>query len=57
MKKVLVLLSTYNGEKYIDEQLKSIFSQKNVEVHVLARDDGSIHCYVQKKSFLALVYR
>ena len=41
MKKVLVLLSTYNGEKYIDEQLKSIFSQKNVEVHVLARDDGS----------------
>lgn len=41
MERVLVLLSTYNGEKYIDEQLKSIFQQKNVEVYVLARDDGS----------------
>ena len=41
MKRVLVLLSTYNGEKYLDEQLKSIFLQENVEVHVLARDDGS----------------
>ena len=36
MKRVLVLLSTYNGEKYLDEQLKSIFLQENVEVHVLA---------------------
>mgnify|MGYP001625368537 CR=1 FL=1 len=41
MNRVLVLLSTYNGEKYLDEQLKSIFNQKNVKVSVLARDDGS----------------
>ena len=41
MKKVLVLLSTYNGEKYLNEQLESIFAQKGVEVSVLARDDGS----------------
>lgn len=41
MKKILILLSTYNGEKYLDEQLNSIYAQKNVRVHILARDDGS----------------
>jgi len=42
MDKVLVLMSVYNGEKYIEEQLKSIVGQKNVEVHLLIRDDGSM---------------
>ena len=41
MKKVLILLSTYNGEKYLREQLDSIVRQKDVEVTVLVRDDGS----------------
>ena len=41
MKKVQVLLSTYNGEKYLKEQLDSIIAQKGVDVHILARDDGS----------------
>jgi len=41
MYKVLVLLSTYNGEKYIDTQIISILNQKNVEVNILVRDDGS----------------
>ena len=41
MDKVLVLLSTYNGEKYLREQLDSIFNQEGVDVSVLARDDGS----------------
>lgn len=40
--KILVLLSTYNGEKYLVEQLDSIFSQNEVEVTLLIRDDGSI---------------
>ncbi len=39
--RVLVLLSTYNGEKYLREQLNSIFSQKDVEVFVFASDDIS----------------
>lgn len=39
--KVLVLLSTYNGEKFLEKQLESIFEQKDVEVKILARDDGS----------------
>ena len=41
MEKVLVLLATYNGEKFLRQQLDSIFSQDGVEVTVLARDDGS----------------
>lgn len=39
--KVCVLLSTYNGEKYIGEQLRSLYSQEGVEVSLLVRDDGS----------------
>ena len=38
---VCVLMSTYNGEKYIKEQLDSILSQVGVELSVLIRDDGS----------------
>ena len=40
--RVLVLLSTYNGERYLEEQLESLFNQKEVEVQVMVRDDGSI---------------
>ena len=40
-KTVQVLLSTYNGEKYIKEQLNSLFNQEGVIVKVLLRDDGS----------------
>lgn len=36
-----MLISTYNGEKYLEEQLESIVSQKDVEVDILVRDDGS----------------
>lgn len=38
---VCVLMSTYNGEKYLREQLDSIFSQEEVEVKLVVRDDGS----------------
>ena len=36
-----VLMSTYNGEKYIREQLDSIFEQEDVNVKLFVRDDGS----------------
>ena len=39
--KVLVLLATHNGEKYLDEQLQSIFNQIGVDVSILASDDNS----------------
>ena len=41
MEKVTVLLSTYNGEKYLAEQLESLAAQQGVEVELLVRDDGS----------------
>lgn len=41
-KKVVVLISTYNGEKYIGEQIDSILKQKTKHhVDILIRDDGS----------------
>ena len=41
MKKVLVLMSTYNGEKYLGQQIESILAQEKVDVHLMIRDDGS----------------
>jgi rhamnosyltransferase len=41
MTKILILLSSYNGDKFIREQLDSIFAQQDVSVHLLVRDDGS----------------
>lgn len=38
---ITVLMSTYNGEKYLREQIDSILNQKDVEVQLLIRDDGS----------------
>lgn len=38
---VTVLMSTYNGEKYLREQLNSIFAQKDVNLVLYVRDDGS----------------
>lgn len=39
--RIAVLMSTYNGESYIREQLDSILAQKDVEVTLYVRDDGS----------------
>jgi glycosyltransferase involved in cell wall biosynthesis len=38
---IAVLLATYNGEKYLVEQLNSIICQKEVNVHIYISDDGS----------------
>ena len=39
--KVIICMSTYNGEKYVKEQIESLLNQtyKNLEIYV--RDDGS----------------
>lgn len=34
-------MSTYNGEKYLREQIDSILAQKEVKIELLVRDDGS----------------
>ena len=38
---ITVLLATYNGERFLDEQLESILSQEGVDVRVVALDDES----------------
>lgn len=40
-RKVAILLSAYNGEKYIEAQLDSLLKQKGCEVEIFIRDDGS----------------
>ncbi len=39
--KVNILLSTYNGEKYLEEQVESIQNQTFTDWNLLIRDDGS----------------
>ena len=41
MEKVAVLMSTYNGEQFLREQLDSILDQENVDLNLYVRDDGS----------------
>ena len=39
--KLIVLMSTYNGEKYLGEQIRSLLSQKLRADKIIIRDDGS----------------
>ena len=58
-KSIQILLSTYNGEKYLREQLNSFLSLDNIDdIKVLIRDDGSkdgtleiLHEYREKHGF------
>ena len=34
-------MSTFNGEKYLQEQLNSLFNQENIKLDILVRDDNS----------------
>lgn len=38
---IKILLATYNGEKYIQEQIESILNQKDVKIDIIIGDDGS----------------
>ena len=40
-KQVAILMSTYNGEKYLAEQIESIINQSYSNWHLYIRDDGS----------------
>ncbi len=41
MKKLAILLSTYNGEEYLEEQIDSILQQSFSNFDIYIRDDGS----------------
>ncbi|WP_416327774.1 glycosyltransferase [[Eubacterium] hominis] len=38
---ILVMMSTFNGEKYIKKQIESLLNQKDVNLKIDIRDDGS----------------
>lgn len=42
LKKVTVLLSTYNGSKFLQQQLNSLYEQTYSNIRILVRDDGSL---------------
>ena len=48
MHSVSILMSTYNGSKFLDEQIQSILLQKEILVHLYIRDDGSDSEFVKK---------
>ena len=59
--RVAILMSTYNGEKYLSEQLDSILNQQGVDIYLYIRDDGSsdstmaiLRAYAEKNSNLIL---
>ena len=40
-KKIAIFLATYNGAKYLNEQIDSLISQKDVLIDIFVRDDHS----------------
>ena len=47
MKKVSVIIPTYNGGRYLGETLKSVFAQSYKSFDVLVVDDGSDQCLAE----------
>ena len=39
--KVAVIMSTYNGQEFLEQQIDSILAQEGVDVELFIRDDGS----------------
>ena len=39
--RMAVVMSTYNGERYLKEQIESILNQEGVDLELFVRDDGS----------------
>ena len=59
MKKISIVLCTYNGAKFLKEQLDSIVSQSIEPYEVIAQDDSStdetmdiLREYAQKHSYI-----
>jgi glycosyltransferase involved in cell wall biosynthesis len=46
-----ILLATYNGERYLEEQLTSLKNQKGVTINLIVRDDNS------SDASLSILYR
>lgn len=40
-KQITILMSTYNGERFLRQQIDSILNQQDVQLRLIVRDDGS----------------
>lgn len=56
MEKVAVIMSTYNGERYIRKQLDTILLQEGIEPILFIRDDGSLDNTVKIIEEYCLLY-
>ncbi|WP_051204421.1 glycosyltransferase [Butyrivibrio sp. VCD2006] len=54
---VCVMLSAFNGEEYIEQQIESIENQQNVRIVLVIRDDGSEDKTVQLVSKMKKKYQ
>lgn len=41
MENVNIILSTFNGDKYLEAQIDSILKQESIKINLIIRDDGS----------------
>lgn len=57
MARVQILMSTYNGEKYLRQQIDSILNQTYTDIHLLIRDDGSKDATVEILKEYASTYK
>lgn len=48
MKKIAILLSTYNGKEYIERQITSIYQQSYSDFELYIRDDGSNLAFLEQ---------
>lgn len=53
---VAVMMSCYNGRKYIVEQIDSILSQSDVDIELFIRDDGSTDGTIEVLSYYDIKY-
>lgn len=42
-----ILLATYNGERFLSEQIESIINQSFTDYSILASDDNSSDCTLE----------
>ena len=53
---VVVLMSTYNGERFLEKQILSILQQQSCKVYLVIRDDGSSDKTVSIIKHYATIY-
>lgn len=51
MPKIIILMATYNGVKFIDQQLTSLIAQADVQIEIYVNDDGSTDGTIERLEY------